>query len=87
MNSQRPLPVTIAVILHALLGLAAIFITIPEMTGGVSPDNLVDWFKAGAFAVGAGSNLCPKEYALSGEFEKITEVASKFMAAVKAARA
>jgi hypothetical protein len=38
MNSQRPLPVTIAVILHALLGLVAIFITIPEMTGGVSPD-------------------------------------------------
>ena len=38
MNSQRPLPVTIAVVLHALLGLAAIVITIPEMTGGVSPD-------------------------------------------------
>jgi hypothetical protein len=38
MNNQRPLPVTIAVVLHALLGLAAIFITIPEMTGGVSPD-------------------------------------------------
>ena len=38
MNSQRPLPVTIAVVLHALLGLAAIVITIPEMIGGVSPD-------------------------------------------------
>jgi len=38
MNSQRPLPVTIAVVLQVLLGLAAIFITIPEMTGGVSPD-------------------------------------------------
>jgi hypothetical protein len=38
MNRQRPLPVTIAVVLHALLGLAAIFITIPEMTGAVSPD-------------------------------------------------
>jgi uncharacterized membrane protein (DUF2068 family) len=38
MNTQRPLPVTIAVVLHALLGLAAILITIPEMTGGVSPD-------------------------------------------------
>jgi 2-dehydro-3-deoxyphosphogluconate aldolase/(4S)-4-hydroxy-2-oxoglutarate aldolase len=63
------------------------FPDIPMMpTGGVSDSNLVDWFKAGAFAVGAGSNLCPKEYALSGEFEKITEVASNFMAAVKAAR-
>ena len=38
MNGQRPLPVAIAVVLHALLGLAAIFITIPEMTGGVGPD-------------------------------------------------
>ncbi len=38
MNAQRPLPVTIAVVLHALLGLAAIFIIIPEMTGAVSPD-------------------------------------------------
>ncbi len=60
---------------------------IPMMpTGGVGENNLVDWFKAGAFAVGAGSNLCPKEFALAGEFEKITEVASNFMAAVKAAR-
>ena len=38
MSIQRPLTVTIAVVLHALLGLAAIFITIPEMTGAVSPD-------------------------------------------------
>jgi uncharacterized membrane protein (DUF2068 family) len=38
MNTQRPLTVTIAVVLHALLGLAAILITIPEMTGAVSPD-------------------------------------------------
>jgi 2-dehydro-3-deoxyphosphogluconate aldolase/(4S)-4-hydroxy-2-oxoglutarate aldolase len=63
------------------------FTDIPMMpTGGVSDSNLVDWFKAGAFAVGAGSNLCPKELALSGEFGKITKVASDFMAAVKAAR-
>jgi len=60
---------------------------IPMMpTGGVSESNLVDWFKAGAFAVGAGSNLCPKEYALAGEFDKITEIAAKFIAAVRAAR-
>ena len=38
MNTQRPLPVTIAVALQALLGLTAIFLTIPEMTGAVSPD-------------------------------------------------
>ncbi len=61
---------------------------IPMMpTGGVSESNLVDWFKAGAFAVGAGSNLCPKELAAAGEFDKITEIAKNFMAAIRAARA
>lgn len=63
------------------------FPDIPMMpTGGVSESNLVDWFKAGAFAVGAGSNLCPKEFAMSGEFKKITEVAANFIDAVSAAR-
>lgn len=63
------------------------FPDIPMMpTGGVKDSNLVDWFKAGAFAVGAGSNLCPKDLALAGEFEKITEIASNFMSAIKEAR-
>ena len=63
------------------------FPDIPMMpTGGVSESNLVDWFKAGAFAVGAGSKLCPKEYALAGKFDKITEIAANFVAAVRAAR-
>jgi len=63
------------------------FPQIPMMpTGGVSESNLVDWFKAGAFAVGAGSNLCPKELAAAGEFDKITEIAKNFMAAIQAAR-
>ncbi len=64
------------------------FPDIPMMpTGGVSESNLVDWFRAGAFAVGAGSKLCPKEYAFAGEFEKITQTATNFMAAIQAARA
>jgi 2-dehydro-3-deoxyphosphogluconate aldolase/(4S)-4-hydroxy-2-oxoglutarate aldolase len=63
------------------------FPDIPMMpTGGVSDQNLTDWFKAGAFAVGAGSNLCPKELAQSGEFGKISTIARDFMAAVQAAR-
>ena len=55
-------------------------------TGGVNEKNLEDWFAAGAFAVGAGSNLCPKELALAGEFGKITDIAKNFMAAVQTAR-
>lgn len=63
------------------------FPDIPMMpTGGVNDGNLGEWFAAGAFAVGAGSNLCPKNLALAGEFDKITTIAKDFMAAVKAAR-
>jgi 2-dehydro-3-deoxyphosphogluconate aldolase/(4S)-4-hydroxy-2-oxoglutarate aldolase len=63
------------------------FPDIPLMpTGGVSEANLRDWFAAGAFAVGAGSNLCPKELAAQGRFTEITEIARKFALAVQAAR-
>jgi 2-dehydro-3-deoxyphosphogluconate aldolase/(4S)-4-hydroxy-2-oxoglutarate aldolase len=63
------------------------FPDIPLMpTGGVSDKNLKEWFDAGAFAVGAGSNLCPKNLALAGEFSKITEIAANYMAAIKTAR-
>lgn len=63
------------------------FPDIPMMpTGGVSVENLAEWFHAGAFAVGAGSNLCPKNLAVSGDFNQITTIAQKFVAAIKAAR-
>lgn len=60
---------------------------IPIMpTGGVSRDNLVDWFRAGAVAVGAGSELCPKELMTTGNFKAVSGIAAEFVAAVKAAR-
>jgi 2-dehydro-3-deoxyphosphogluconate aldolase/(4S)-4-hydroxy-2-oxoglutarate aldolase len=63
------------------------FPDIPMMpTGGVSYDNLADWFSAGAFAVGAGSNLCPKSLAYAGKFDEISAIAEKFIEAVQAAR-
>ena len=55
-------------------------------TGGVYEKNQGDWFSAGAFAVAAGSNLCPKELALAGEFGKITAIAKNFIASVQTAR-
>lgn len=61
---------------------------IPIMpTGGVSEDNLADWFKAGVFAVGAGSQLSPAQLAREGRFDEITAVAQRFAAAVAAAKA
>ena len=63
------------------------FPEIPMMpTGGVSETNLGDWFSAGAFAVGAGSKLCPKELAVQGEFQKITEIAKRYVAAIQVAK-
>ena len=63
------------------------FPEIPMMpTGGVNENNLEDWFAAGAFAVGAGSNLCPKELAIAGEFGKITAIARNFVSALQTAR-
>jgi 2-dehydro-3-deoxyphosphogluconate aldolase/(4S)-4-hydroxy-2-oxoglutarate aldolase len=63
------------------------FPDIPMMpTGGVNENNLEEWFAAGAFAVGAGSNLCPKEFAIAGEFGKITSIAKKFVSAVQTAQ-
>jgi 2-dehydro-3-deoxyphosphogluconate aldolase/(4S)-4-hydroxy-2-oxoglutarate aldolase len=55
-------------------------------TGGVDEQNLADWFKAGAFAVGVGSRLSPDKTVNEGRFEEITAIARRFAAAVRAAR-
>jgi 2-dehydro-3-deoxyphosphogluconate aldolase / (4S)-4-hydroxy-2-oxoglutarate aldolase len=60
---------------------------IPMMpTGGVSADNVSDWFAAGVVAVGAGSELCPPKLAQEGKFTEITERAKSFVLAVQKAR-
>lgn len=61
---------------------------IPIMpTGGVDEHNVADWFRAGVFAVGAGSQLSPTELAREGRFDEITATAKRFAAAVRSARA
>ena len=54
-------------------------------TGGVNTDNVGEWIKAGAVAVGAGSSLTAG--AKTGDYAAITETAKKFVANIKAARA
>lgn len=51
-------------------------------TGGVSIDNVAEWFKAGAVAVGAGGALTGGGKSLA----EITETAKKFVVAVAEAR-
>jgi 2-dehydro-3-deoxyphosphogluconate aldolase/(4S)-4-hydroxy-2-oxoglutarate aldolase len=53
-------------------------------TGGVSLDNVKDWIKAGAVAVGTGGDLT--KGAKTGDYELITETAAKFVEEVRKAR-
>lgn len=53
-------------------------------TGGVNLDNINQWIKAGAIAVGTGGDLT--KGAKTGDYALVTETASKFVEAVKNAR-
>ena len=55
-------------------------------SGGVNAGNIKDWFAAGAYAVGAGSELCPIAWAKEGRFADITARAGEFAEAVRAGR-
>ncbi|NIK77881.1 2-dehydro-3-deoxyphosphogluconate aldolase/(4S)-4-hydroxy-2-oxoglutarate aldolase [Paenibacillus castaneae] len=55
-------------------------------TGGVSLDNLKDWIKAGAVAVGIGSDLT-KDAVKTGDFSLIEKKAAAYMAAYREAKA
>jgi 2-dehydro-3-deoxyphosphogluconate aldolase/(4S)-4-hydroxy-2-oxoglutarate aldolase len=49
-------------------------------TGGVSPENIGDWFAAGAIAVGAGSDLVSPAALASEDWAAITRRAEMFTA-------
>jgi 2-dehydro-3-deoxyphosphogluconate aldolase/(4S)-4-hydroxy-2-oxoglutarate aldolase len=53
-------------------------------TGGVSLDNVADWIKAGAVAVGVGGHLTAG--AKTGDFASITQLAQKLVGKIKEAR-
>lgn len=55
------------------------------VTGGVEPteENLTSWFKAGAFCVGMGSKLFPKEIIQSKNWEKISLLCQDCLKVVK----
>jgi 2-dehydro-3-deoxyphosphogluconate aldolase / (4S)-4-hydroxy-2-oxoglutarate aldolase len=52
-------------------------------TGGISPGNARDWLDAGAFALGAGGDLCSKELIAAGDFEEITRRAQQYSSIVR----
>ncbi|MFC4402708.1 bifunctional 2-keto-4-hydroxyglutarate aldolase/2-keto-3-deoxy-6-phosphogluconate aldolase [Gracilibacillus xinjiangensis] len=67
--------------------LKAVHAPIPQAnmmpTGGVSLDNMLEWFKSGAVAVGIGGNLVAP--AKTGDYAKITELAKQYVAKAKEA--
>ncbi|NGM71132.1 bifunctional 4-hydroxy-2-oxoglutarate aldolase/2-dehydro-3-deoxy-phosphogluconate aldolase [Natronolimnobius sp. AArcel1] len=56
-------------------------------TGGVSPDNVEDFFDSGAVAVGAGSAIVDYDAIADDDMEQVEATARKFVAAVEDARA
>jgi len=54
-------------------------------TGGVTVDNLKDWIKAGAVAVGIGSDL--SKGAKTGDYDLVKRTAEQFVSELKKARA
>ena len=56
-------------------------------TGGVELDNIGQFLKAGASALGVGGNLVSKKLVAARDFKGLTENAKRFAEAVRAARA
>ena len=52
-------------------------------TGGVSAENVTDWFAAGAFAVGVGSAIAPSALGDGQERAKVVERAKQLVEAVR----
>ena len=47
--------------------------------GGISPDNVGDFIKAGCVGAGVGGNLTNKEWIAAGEWDKITEASRRLV--------
>lgn len=56
-------------------------------TGGVDAGNVGEWLAAGAYALGAGGDLCPPARLAVGDFEALTERARHYRVAVDAVEA
>ncbi len=55
-------------------------------TGGVTPDNLADWFSVGAIAVGAGGDLANGASIAASDWADLESRAARFASALAAAR-
>jgi 2-dehydro-3-deoxyphosphogluconate aldolase / (4S)-4-hydroxy-2-oxoglutarate aldolase len=51
-------------------------------TGGIGSHNAAEWLAAGAVAVAAGTELCPRDAVAAGRWDLLTESAGRFLAAL-----
>jgi 2-dehydro-3-deoxyphosphogluconate aldolase/(4S)-4-hydroxy-2-oxoglutarate aldolase len=51
--------------------------------GGIGPDNVADFMRAGCVGAGVGGNLTNKEWIAAGEWGKIEDVARRLVENVK----
>jgi 2-dehydro-3-deoxyphosphogluconate aldolase/(4S)-4-hydroxy-2-oxoglutarate aldolase len=58
------------------------------VTGGVKPthESLTEWFDAGAYAVGLGSNLFPKELIESKDYQRIAAIVKESLEIARSVR-
>jgi 2-dehydro-3-deoxyphosphogluconate aldolase/(4S)-4-hydroxy-2-oxoglutarate aldolase len=70
--------------------LKAVLAPMPQLrlmpTGGVTVDNVSDWLRAGACAVGVGSSLLDKKALEAGDFAAITARAEAFIRRIEATK-
>ena len=60
---------------------------IPIMpTGGVDTGNAAEWLRAGAFALGVGSQLVSRDAVTYGRYDQIATLAREFLAAIAKAK-
>ena len=54
-------------------------------TGGVQPDDAAEYIRAGALAVGMGTNLAPRDALEKRDWRKVSQSVADFLASLKAA--
>ena len=51
--------------------------------GGINPDNISEYLKAGVCGFGIGASIAPKSMLDSGDYDGITDLAKKYVSRVK----
>ena len=87
LDTVKFFPASIAGGVPALKALSSVFGTMKFMpTGGVSPDNLVDFLSIPAVVACGGSWLTPADAIAAGDYDRLTKLASEAMAIARSAR-